>query len=206
METDLIGLIAAASTLLSGFALWRMRRHDDAQMRTGSGTFETKALVPGGGRQPADAPGPPPCARLLRYIEGEEGRSACAYTDSRGFLTIGVGLLIDRRVHDAGLREHEMDWLLAGRLNACASAMEDWPAWKAVLGDAVREAVLIGMCFQLGAAGLAKFHDTLAWIARRDWEAAARQGLESAWAKQTPARAQRAMEMMRTGRWPEPVR
>jgi lysozyme len=68
----------------------------------------------------------------------------------------------------------------------------------------VRRGVLVAMTYQLkgGIAGLVKFKGTLAAIKRSDWEAAARGMLASLWARQTPGRARRTAEAMRTGAWP----
>ncbi len=58
------------------------------------------------------------------------------------------------------------------------------------------------MAFQLGVNGVANFKKMIAALIARDYAAAAREMLDSNWAKvQTPARAQRMAEMMRTGVW-----
>jgi lysozyme len=55
----------------------------------------------------------------------------------------------------------------------------------------------------MGVAGLLKFKGTLGAVQRGDYDAAARGMLSSRWAQQTPARARRTAEAMRTGEWPE---
>jgi lysozyme len=57
------------------------------------------------------------------------------------------------------------------------------------------------MSFQLGIAGLLKFKSTLAFIEDGDFENASANMLKSLWAKQTPQRAKRLAEQMRTGQW-----
>jgi lysozyme len=57
------------------------------------------------------------------------------------------------------------------------------------------------MSFQLGIAGLLKFKSTLAFIEAGDYENAATNMLKSLWAKQTPQRAKRLAEQMRSGKW-----
>jgi lysozyme len=57
------------------------------------------------------------------------------------------------------------------------------------------------MSFQLGVDGLLGFKNTLKMIEQRNYEAAAAGMLNSLWAKQTPERANRMAEQMRTGIW-----
>jgi lysozyme len=53
------------------------------------------------------------------------------------------------------------------------------------------------MCFQLGFGGLLKFQKMLTCLADGDRTGAAREALDSLWAKQTPARAQRVAKMIK---------
>jgi lysozyme len=65
----------------------------------------------------------------------------------------------------------------------------------------VRQAVLIGMAFQMGTNGLLGFRQTLAYVRDQRWPQAASSMLSSTWAKQTPARAARMARQMETGQW-----
>ena len=73
------------------------------------------------------------------------------------------------------------------------------PAYRAC--DDCRRAILISMAYQMGINGLAKWVNTLSAIERRDWGMAASAMLNSLWAKQTPQRAKRHAEQMRSGAW-----
>jgi len=64
-----------------------------------------------------------------------------------------------------------------------------------------RKAVLIGMAFQMGTAGLLGFKNTLAAIRDQRWANAAALMLRSRWAEQTPARARRMARQIETGEW-----
>jgi len=66
----------------------------------------------------------------------------------------------------------------------------------------VRKAILLSMCYQMGLVGLLKFHATWKAIDSRKFNSAAVQMLGSRWAGQTPARAQRHADTMRTGLLP----
>ena len=57
------------------------------------------------------------------------------------------------------------------------------------------------MAFQMGVDGLLGFKNTLAMIQSGRYSDAAKGMLSSLWAKQTPARAKRMSEQMRTGVW-----
>ena len=72
--------------------------------------------------------------------------------------------------------------------------------WISGLNGA-RQAVLVGMAFQMGTEGLLKFKNTLAMVQAGDYEGAAKGMLQSLWARQTPARAKRMSDQMKTGEW-----
>jgi len=136
---------------------------------------------------------------LARQLEQEEGRVRHAYQDHLGYWTIGIGRLIDKR-KGGGLSDQEIDILVANDIDAKTNEVFAALPWARDL-DPARQAVLVGMAFQMGTAGLLGFKNTLAMIARKDYEGAARGMLKSLWAQQTPARAHRMAEQMRTGTW-----
>lgn len=133
-------------------------------------------------------------------IESDEGRVSHAYKDSLGYWTIGVGRLIDER-KGGHLSDSEIDMLLDNDIASCVAALSDALPWFAKL-DEVRQAVLISMAFQLGVAGLLKFQIALGSVETGDYATAGDEMLQSRWAKQTPGRARRLADMMRSGNWP----
>ena len=62
-----------------------------------------------------------------------------------------------------------------------------------------RQDILISMAYQMGVDELALFRGTLGSIAAGDFNAGANGMLDSLWARQTPDRARRHAEVMRTG-------
>jgi lysozyme len=132
-------------------------------------------------------------------IKQDEGLVLHAYSDHLGFATIGYGRLIDRR-KGGGISEDEAEYLLKNDVNARLNVLQNAIPFFNRLDDA-RKAVLLNMSFQLGIAGLLKFKSTLAFIEAGDFESAAANMLKSLWAKQTPNRAKRMAEQMRTGKW-----
>lgn len=138
--------------------------------------------------------------QLTAQLRRDEGIRATAYTDSMGWLTIGVGRLIDSRKPGAGLRPDEIDYLLKNDIADRVQALTKALPWFAKL-DQARQGVLINMAFQMGTAGLLAFRQTLALVRDGKYAEAAEQMLKSKWAEQTPARAKRLSEQMRTGEW-----
>lgn len=138
--------------------------------------------------------------QLTAQLRRDEGNRATAYKDSMGWLTIGVGRLIDSRKPGAGLRPDEIDYLLRNDINDRVAALQKALPWFAKL-DQARQGVLINMAFQMGTAGLLAFRQTLGLVRDGKYAEAADQMLKSKWAEQTPARAKRLSEQMRTGEW-----
>ncbi len=136
---------------------------------------------------------------LIEMITRDEGRVRHAYQDHLGFWTIGVGRLIDSR-KGGGLSEDEIDYLLTNDIKRKTAEVAKALPWVSRL-DGARQAVLVGMAFQMGTEGLLKFRNTLAMVQAGDYEGAARGMLQSLWARQTPERAARMAKQMRTGEW-----
>jgi lysozyme len=137
---------------------------------------------------------------LVRQLRGDEETRACVYLDSEGYWTIATGRLVDARKKGAGLRPEEMTFLLNNDIDDRIDALTRNLPWFQNLDDA-RRGVLLNMAFQLGVEGLLGFEHTLPLIRDGKYENAAHAMLQSKWSQQTPARAQRLAEQMRTGLW-----
>jgi lysozyme len=134
-----------------------------------------------------------------KQIRFDEGEVLHAYTDTMGWLTIGVGRLIDQR-KGGGISKDESEYLLRNDINSRVAALQSRISWFNGLDDA-RKGVLLNMSFQMGVEGLMGFHTTLARIKEGDCIGAAESMMQSKWATQTPARAKRLAQQMRTGKW-----
>lgn len=133
---------------------------------------------------------------LVAWVAREEGFRAVPYVCPLGYLTVGYGFNLE-----AGMTREEAALLLRHRLAVLARDLADRiPGWERL--DEVRRGVLVAMAYQLGVNGLLKFRRALACVEVGRYEEAAEQLLRSKWAQQTPARARRTAEAMRTGRWP----
>lgn len=137
---------------------------------------------------------------LIRQLRGDEGERACVYQDHLGYWTIGVGRLVDSRKPGAGLKPHEISYLLNNDIDERIDALMRRLPWFQNL-DPARQGVLLNMSFQMGVDGLLGFKNTLRMVEQGDYESAAQGMLNSKWANQTPHRAKRMAEQMRTGRW-----
>lgn len=136
---------------------------------------------------------------LLDQTKREEGCVLHPYRDTLGFLTIGWGRLIDPE-KGGGISQAEADFMLANDLAKAAAAVDKALPWAARLNEP-RKAVLIGMAFQMGVAGLLGFRRMLAAARDEHWATAAEEIRTSDWAKQTAPRAKRMAAQLETGFW-----
>lgn len=135
-----------------------------------------------------------------RLLVLHEGVVPYAYQDSEGYLTIGVGHLIDRR--KGGTLPVEIIWLLLEYdIRKKEEELDKALPWSRDL-DPVRRTALLDMAFNLGVDGLLGFRNTLHAIQEQRWGDAADGMLASKWAGQVGRRAVRLAEMMRSGQWP----
>ena len=118
------------------------------------------------------------------------------YRDSLGKLTIGVG----RNLGDVGISVQEAGVFLANDIAAATIALESAFPWTDALDD-VRRCALVNMAFNLGIRGLSEFKDFLGKVQTGDFENAAAAMLDSLWAKQVGARAERLAKQIISGEW-----
>lgn len=131
----------------------------------------------------------------IKTIAYEEGRKKFLYECSEGKQTIGIG----RNIEERGLSDDEIDYIYRNDEKiaiAGASSLVKEFEW---LADA-RKIALVSMVFQMGKPRVSKFKKMIAAINEGNFAEAANEMLESKWARQTPARAERHAQAMRTGR------
>lgn len=133
---------------------------------------------------------------LVEQLTRDEGLRLKPYRDSVGKLTIGIG----RNLDDEGISEEEADFLLRNDLSTHDSALIRALPWITNLDEA-RAGVLRNMCFNMGIHGLLGFRQTLALIQQGDYAGAAREMLNSHWAEQVGARAQRLAKQLEENVW-----
>lgn len=136
---------------------------------------------------------------VFDQLRRDEGEVLHAYADHLGYQTIGVGRLIDKR-RGGGISADESALMLFNDVVRVERELDKRIPWWRFMSPP-RQAALLNMGFQLGVSGLLGFRVSLGLIEAGEYEAAAAQMLRSKWATQTPARAKRVAEQMRTGKW-----
>lgn len=116
-----------------------------------------------------------------------EGYRRSAYKDHLGFLTIGIGRMIDEK-KGGGLTMDESRYLLRNDIENCINQLNHALPWFNNSPQSVKRA-LVNMTFQMGIEGVLMFKNTLTLLEKKKYKEAADNALKSKWAKQTPKRA-----------------
>jgi len=133
---------------------------------------------------------------LEEQLIRDEGLRLKPYRDSVGKLTIGVG----RNLDDEGITKEEAFFLENTDISRHDAALYAALPWVKDLDDA-RQGVLRNMSFNIGVPGLLGFRQTLALIQQGKYAEAATEMLNSKWASQVGARAQRLAKQLEEGVW-----
>lgn len=149
--------------------------------------------------------------RLAEELIAEEGLRLEPYRCTEGFLTTGVGrnldtnpLSADERAaigHDGRskpITRAQALYLLDNDIMRVLRNLDIYLPWWDEL-DEVRQHVLIGLCFQIGHGGLLKFKKMLADLQAKDFNGAAFELMDSKYSLQTPARAARYANRLKSG-------
>ena len=135
-------------------------------------------------------------------IRQAEGKRSAVYDDAtglplsvgmtlRGNPTIGYGRALNKRP----LADNEIEFLLdndaSETLEWCADNLNFWGELSTI-----RQRAVANMVYQIGTTGFLKFHDTIAAITNQDWITAHDHILQTAYAAQTPSRAERVANMI----------
>ena len=122
---------------------------------------------------------------LLANVVEHEGFRTRPYQDSLGITTIGHGL--------TWISEDESLVVVQMRLSKIQGELQDTFAHFDKLPERIQDC-LTEMAYQMGTNGLMGFKNMISAIRQRDYTLAARHGLDSKWARQTPERAQDMMD------------
>lgn len=133
-------------------------------------------------------------AQLSAQLVIDEGVKLKPYRDTVGKLTVGIG----RNLDDVGISNAEAMALLANDIaNVSAKLDANLPWWRNMT-DA-RQQALSNMTFNMGIGTVLTFKQTLGLMQSGMYAAAADAMLQSKWASQVGARAQRIAMQMRNG-------
>lgn len=123
----------------------------------------------------------------------DEGKKESAYTDSLGFITIGIGRMIDAR-KGGKLTDQEIMYLFRNSLTVVENFLNKNIPWWTTL-SAVRQRVLINMAFNL-QGNLLNFKKFLFAVQAGQYDIAAAEMEDSKWFGQVGKRAKRLQYMM----------
>ena len=130
-------------------------------------------------------------AQLVDELKRDEGVRLKMYKDSVGLWTIGVG----RNIEERGISEQEAEVLLANDIQIALRDCEDiFDDFYSHPYDVQR--ALANMSFNLGKPTLSKFRNMIAAVDACDYALAADEAMDSRWAKQVGARAERIRDML----------
>ena len=130
---------------------------------------------------------------LLEAIKLSEGFRDRVYKDTLGIDTIGYGFAIKDLVLDEDISET----ILRRKLDALIDRVNKRFDFAVKLPQKVQD-VLYEMCYQLGVTGVSKFKKTLLYLENHEFEMASKEMLDSKWARQTPNRANKLSEIVRS--------
>lgn len=131
---------------------------------------------------------------LAQDLRRDEGVRSRAYQDTKGIWTVGVG---HNLLSGPVLSQQAIAQILSDDLDSTFQFLDLHLPWWLNL-DPVRQRVLANMAFNLGH-GLLEFHQTLGFIQAGNYPAAAHAMLQSQWATQVGARADRLAQIMESG-------
>ena len=126
----------------------------------------------------------------LKMILDDEGFESKPYKDTLGNWTFGHGLTY--------ITKEESERIVKERIEKINSEFEKLK-WYRML-DKQRKQAIINMGYQLGVKGVKGFKKMIRALGKQDWNKAHEEALDSAWAVQTPQRAARVAEILRTGK------
>lgn len=143
-------------------------------------------------------------AQLMLDLKRDEGFSSTPYTDGEQWLTIGYGRWLAVKVDvvikpalTGGITEAEAFLLLQNDVERAVNSAHEVKGFARL--SAARKRVVTNMIFNLGFTRFLKFHKFLAALANEDWNTAAKEMLDSKWARQVGPRAERLAALMRMG-------
>ena len=137
--------------------------------------------------------------RLMKSVKAHEGFRNSVYKDTLGKRTVGYGhLCVEDHWEDN--REYtvpELERVLEADLNNAIQGAEELCSDCPDLRDQAKE-IIVEMVFQLGKTGVSKFRNMWKALKVPDYPTAAKEMLDSRWAKQTPNRAKEMSDHMRS--------
>ena len=128
---------------------------------------------------------------LLERIKHHEGYRKSVYKCTEGYDTIGYGFAIKDLEMDEDIAEE----ILIRKVEKLIKRVRSRFDWLDSVPHAV-QGVLVEMSYQMGLSGVCKFKKALHAMQMLQWKLAAKELLDSRWAKQTPNRAKELSDII----------
>lgn len=135
--------------------------------------------------------------QLMDELERDEKFVEYAYPDSLGYLTVGIGRMIDKR-RGGRISKAEALYLLGNDVQVVYAELNNALPWFQKLSDA-RQRALCNMAFQMGTPAVLGFKNTLEFMRLGNFKEAAGNARKSKWYSQTPERAERVIALILEG-------
>ena len=132
---------------------------------------------------------------IYDQLRRDESVRDTMYRDELGNATVGVGHNLS-----TPLSARAIQMILEDDVSAKKIEMDASLPWAASLDDA-RYGALLNLSFNMGVGGLLGFPRMLRAIQAQDWDVAARELLDSRYARQVGDRATRLAAQLQTGVW-----
>ena len=136
--------------------------------------------------------------RLMKSVKAHEGFRNSVYKDTLGKRTVGYGHLCveDHWEENREYTVPELERVLEADLNNAIQGAEELCSDCPDIRDQAKE-IIVEMVFQLGKTGVSKFRNMWKALKVPDYPTAAKEMLDSRWAKQTPGRAKEMSDHMK---------
>ena len=130
---------------------------------------------------------------LIENIKESEGFVSHVYNDSLGIPTIGYGFAIKDLILDEDIAEE----ILLRKVINLTQRVDRKFDWFNTAPDVIKE-VVVEMSYQLGLGGFSRFKKTISYLEKDNYLEASKEMLDSKWAKQTPNRAKKLSETVKS--------
>jgi lysozyme len=127
---------------------------------------------------------PPPA--IVERLQRDESLRLKLYRDTQGNWLIGYG----RNLKSRGISGDEAMMLMQNDILACQDDLDKHLTWWRRLSD-LRQMAMLSLCYNLGIYGLKQFQAALTLMQAGRYREAAREFMQSKWARQVGYRARR---------------
>jgi len=130
---------------------------------------------------------------LRQNLIKNEGIKLFPYRDMFNNLTIGAG----RNLDSVGISKDEALFLMNNDIQKSINFLSEFPWWNEL--NELRKIILTEMCFNLGATKFKEFKKMIDALGSKNYTLAAKEMMDSSWAREVKERAANLSFLMREG-------